>query len=95
METKKKSSLKSNKKPKKLSKAKEHVSKRSPEEKRRQMIEEIQEKTGLGENEILEAEQKFKEDFPDGRISLEEFIDQSDVSISQVPQPTYVCELAT
>ena len=37
-------------------------------------------KTGLGENEILEAEEKFKEDYPDGRISLEEFVDQSDVS---------------
>ena len=80
METKKKSSLKSNKKPKKLSKAKDHL-KKSPEEKRRQLIEEIVQKTGLGENEIFEAEQKFKDDFPDGRISLEEFIDQSDVSI--------------
>ena len=38
-------------------------------------------KTGLGENEILEAEEKFKEDYPDGRISLEEFVDQSDVSV--------------
>ena len=82
METKKKTSLKTNKKPKKSSKAKQIDNvKRSPEEKRRQLIEEIIEKTGLGENEILEAEEKFKDDFPDGRISLEEFIDQSDVSI--------------
>ena len=80
METKKKSSLKSNKKPKKISKAKDH-SKKSPEEKRQQLIEEVVAKTGLGENEILDAEQKFKEDFPDGRISLEEFTEQSDVSI--------------
>ena len=82
METKKKTSLKTNKKPKKSSKAKQIDNvKRSPEEKRRQLMEEIIEKTGLGENEILEAEEKFKDDFPDGRISLEEFIDQSDVSI--------------
>ena len=82
METKKKPSLKTNKKPKKSSKAKQiDNAKRSPEEKRRQLIGEIIEKTGLGENEIIEAEEKFKDDFPDGRISLEEFIDQSDVSI--------------
>ena len=82
METKKKPSLKTNKKPKKSSKAKQiDNAKRSPEEKRRQLLQEIIEKTGLGENEIIEAEEKFKDDFPDGRISLEEFIDQSDVSI--------------
>ena len=79
METKKKTSLKTNKKPKKSSKAKQIV-KRSPEEKRREMLDKIIEKTGLGENEIVEAEEKFKDDYPDGRISLEEFIDQSDVS---------------
>ena len=81
MDTKKKTSLKTNKKPKKSSKAKliDNV-KRSPQEKRQQQLEEIALKTGLGENEILEAEAKFKEDYPDGRISLEEFVDQSDVS---------------
>ena len=81
MDTKKKTSLKTNKKPKKSSKAKliDNV-KRSPQEKRQQQLEEIALKTGLGENEILEAEEKFKEDYPDGRISLEEFVDQSDVS---------------
>ena len=81
METKKKTSLKTNKKPKKSSKAKQIVNaKRSPEEKRREMLDKIIEKTGLGENEIVEAEEKFKDDYPEGRISLEEFIDQSDVS---------------
>ena len=81
MDTKKKTSLKTNKKPKKSSKAKliDNV-KRSPQEKRQQLLVEIAMKTGLGENEILEAEEKFKEDYPDGRISLEEFVDQSDVS---------------
>ena len=79
METKKKTSLKTNKKPKKSSKAKQ-IAKRSPEEKRREMLDKIIEKTGLGENEIVEAEEKFKDDYPEGRISLEEFIDQSDVS---------------
>ena len=82
METKKKTSQKTNKKPKKSSKAKQlDNAKRSPEEKRQQMIDEIVEKTGLGENEILEAEERFMEEYPDGRISLEQFIDQSDVSI--------------
>ena len=81
METKKKTSLKTNKKPKKSSKAKQIVNtKKSPEEKRREMLDTIIEKTGLGENEIVEAEEKFKDDYPDGRITLEEFIDQSDVS---------------
>ena len=82
METKKKTSQKTNKKPKKSSKAKQlDNAKRSPEEKRQQMIDEIVEKTGLGENEILEAEERCMEEYPDGRISLEQFIDQSDVSI--------------
>ena len=81
MDTKKKTSLKTNKKPKKSSKAKLiDNAKRSPQEKRQQLLVEIAMKTGLGENEILEAEEKFKEDYPDGRISLEEFVDQSDVS---------------
>ena len=81
MDTKKKTSLKTNKKPKRSSKAKLiDNAKRSPQEKRQQLLEEIAMKTGLGENEILEAEEKFKEDYPDGRISLEEFVDQSDVS---------------
>ena len=84
MDTKKKTSLKTNKKPKKSSKAKLiDNAKRSPQEKRQQLLEEIAMKTGLGENEILEAEEKFKEDYPDGRISLEEFVDQSDVSGGQ------------
>ena len=83
MDTKKKTSLKTNKKPKKSSKAKLiDNAKRSPQEKRQQLLEEIAMKTGLGENEILEAEEKFKEDYPDGRISLEEFVDQSDVSFT-------------
>ena len=81
MDTKKKTSLKTNKKTKKSSKAKLiDNAKRSPQEKRQQLLVEIAMKTGLGENEILEAEEKFKEDYPDGRISLEEFVDQSDVS---------------
>ena len=94
MDTKKKTSLKTNKKPKKSSKAKliDNV-KRSPQEKRQQLLVEIAMKTGLGENEILEAEEKFKEDYPDGRISLEEFVDQSDVSgglfISLKPSAIY------
>ena len=84
MDTKKKTSLKTNKKPKKSSKAKLiDNAKRSPQEKRQQLLVEIAMKTGLGENEILEAEEKFKEDYPDGRISLEEFVDQSDVSGGQ------------
>ena len=84
MDTKKKTSQKTNKKPKKSSKAKLiDNAKRSPQEKRQQLLEEIAMKTGLGENEILEAEEKFKEDYPDGRISLEEFVDQSDVSGGQ------------
>ena len=94
MDTKKKTSLKTNKKPKKSSKAKLiNNAKRSPQEKRQQLLEEIAMKTGLGENEILEAEEKFKEDYPDGRISLEEFVDQSDVSgglfISLKPSAIY------
>ena len=97
METKKKTSQKTNKKPKKSSKAKQiDNAKRSPEEKRQQMIDEIVEKTGLGENEILEAEEKFMEEYPDGRISLEQFIDQSDVSIQRKrlhPLLTKLCGL--
>ena len=60
MDTKKKTSLKTNKKPKKSSKAKLiDNAKRSPQEKRQQLLEEIAMKTGLGENEILEAEEKI------------------------------------
>ena len=90
METKKKTSLKTNKKPKKSSKAKQ-IAKRSPEEKRREMLDKIIEKTGLGENEIVEAEEKFKDDYPEGRISLEEFIDQSNVS-KKVHYNTLECQ---
>ena len=94
METKKKTSQKTNKKPKKSSKAKQiDNAKRSPEEKRQQMIDEIGEKTGLGENEILEAEERFMEEYPDGRISLEQFIDQSDVSIQRKRLHTKLCGL--
>jgi hypothetical protein len=80
MDTKKKNSLKSNKKPKKLSKSKGDGAK-TAEQIRREMIKLTKAKTDLSEAEIAEAEEKFKEDYPSGRITLDEFVDQSDVSL--------------
>ena len=77
MDTKKKTSVKTNKKPKKVSKQK--VAGVDPAQLRADRIQMIVEKTSLTEDEVLELEEKFKEEYPDGRISLNEFNEQSQV----------------
>ena len=77
MDNKKKTSLKTNKKPKKVSKQK--AAEVDPAQLRADMIQMIVEKTSLTEDEIFELEEKFKEEYPDGQIGLNEFNQQSQV----------------
>ena len=68
------------KKTKKSSKkSKEDDKAAKAQEARRLMYEEIMEKTGLSEEAVAEAHKDFKNNYPSGGITMDEFVDLSDV----------------
>ena len=80
MENKKKNSLKPTKKSKKHSKSKVIEDVRTNEERKKEIYTKIFAKTGLPEDEIIDAHEKFDEDYPQGKITKEEFNEQSEVN---------------
>ena len=80
MENKKKNSLKPTKKSKKHSKSKVIEDVRTNEERKKEIYTKIFAKTGLPEDEIIDAHEKCDEDYPQGKITKEEFNEQSEVT---------------
>ena len=82
MDTKKKSVSKTSKKGKKGSNKKSKAEKEAEREaERAELYATIIEKTGLTEEEVAEAHKEFKAEYPKGEISMDEFMDQSTVTL--------------
>ena len=84
MENKKKTSLKSTKKNKKHSKSKVIEDLKTAEERKKGIYNKIFAKTGLPEEEIVDAHEKFDKEYPQGKITKEQFNDQSEVSPASI-----------
>ena len=84
MDNKKKNSLKSTKKTKKHSKSKVIEDVRTKEERKKEIYTKIFAKTGLPNDEIIDAHEKFDEEYTQGKITKEEFNEQSEVNTAYI-----------